>query len=184
MGSSRWKKFEGTLHRLACLPVSPKTRDALYRTVVLPQLVWVFWWTTSPTADFNALTSKARRALHVVQLGARDLWLLLAGHWMDVGFSLKLFSFSTFFHAEQFWISRHRQLDPGRWGVAVTTFLENMGFTSHRPQVWRQQGFLDINLADPSPTSRSLGLRCVREAWRNLRHRSFLPNPRHEVAAL
>ncbi|CAE7247812.1 unnamed protein product, partial [Symbiodinium sp. CCMP2592] len=180
----RLDKFQALLRRLGCLPVVSCVKHRLYRTVIIPQLLWSFWWSPCSAADLQdqqKLTTNVKRALDVVQQGSRDLWLLLAGHWMDVGFALRLASASAFFAADAFWREQGRRLVIGRWGQSVGSFLQELQFTRTGAHAWQHAvaGAFDLSAGDLPARNKARHL--MREAWRRQRYASFLRGQRHEL---
>ncbi|CAE7247805.1 unnamed protein product [Symbiodinium sp. CCMP2592] len=131
--------------------------------------------------DQQKLTTNVKRALDVVQQGSRDLWLLLAGHWMDVGFALRLASASAFFAADAFWREQGRRLVIGRWGQSVGSFLQELQFTRTGAHAWQHAvaGAFDLSAGDLPARNKARHL--MREAWRRQRYASFLRGQRHEL---
>ncbi|CAE7539387.1 unnamed protein product [Symbiodinium sp. CCMP2456] len=159
----------------------------LDRTMILPQLLWSFWWSphsSNEVQDFHKLTTLVKRALDIVQQGSRDLWLLLAGHWMDVGFALRMASASAFFKADAFWRGHGRRLVTGRWGLAVASFLQHFDFIRTGAHTWQHAVVGDFDLSGGDMANRSKALHLLREAGRRQRHASFLQGRRRELADL
>ena len=183
----RLDNFKAFLQRLDRLPVVSKLKHCLYRRIILPQLLWSFWWaptSSEEVAKHRKLTSLVRKTLGVVQFAARDLWLLLAGHWMDVGFALGMTSFCSFFRADAYWRQRGLLFRDGRWGTAVRDFLASWGFTQVRPQCWHHEAVGRFDLAAGGRAELKRAAHLVREAWRRARFQSFLQGTRHELADL
>ncbi|OLP76838.1 Peridinin-chlorophyll a-binding protein, chloroplastic [Symbiodinium microadriaticum] len=134
--------------------------------------------------DQQKLTTNVKRALDVVQQGSRELWLLLAGHWMDVGFALRLASASAFFAADAFWRGQGRQLVTGRWGRAVGSLLQELQFTRTGAHAWQHAGAGAFDLSTGDAAARAKARHLMREAWRRQCYASFLRGQRHELADL
>ena len=187
VAGSRLDKFQALLRRLGCLPVVSSVKHSLYRSVIIPQLLWGFWWSPCSAADLQdqqKLTTNVKRALDVVQQGSRELWLLLAGHWMDVGFALRLASASAFFAADAFWRGQGRQLVTGRWGRAVGSLLQELQFTRTGAHAWQHAGAGAFDLSTGDAAARAKARHLMREAWRRQCYASFLRGQRHELADL
>ena len=183
----RLENFRALLQRLARLPVDSKLKHGLYRRIILPQLLWSFWWapvSSEEAAKYHKLASLVRKTLGVVQFAARDLWLLLAGHWMDVGFALGMTSFCAFFRADAYWRQRGLLFRDGRWGIAARDFLASWGFTQVRPHCWHHEAVGGFDLAAGGRAELKRAAHLVREAWRRVRFQTFLQGTRHELADL
>ena len=183
----RLDNFRALFQRLSRLPVVSKLKHGLYRRILLPQLLWSFWWapvSSEETAKYHKLTSLVRRTLGVVQFAARDLWLLLSGHWMDVGFALGLTSVCAFLRADAFWRQRGQLFRDGRWGDSAHNFLTSWGFTQVRPHRWHHEEVGGFDFADGGRAELRKAAHLVREAWRRTRFRAFLQGTRHELVEL
>ncbi|CAE7372773.1 Pol, partial [Symbiodinium microadriaticum] len=167
--------------RLRCLPASQAVKDRLYRTCILPAFTWGLWWRCWDERHAAKTTTKIKSGLNVIHTGSRPLWLLLAGHWMDVLFASRLTSLRGFWHAEEYWAAAGVPLQDGRWGRAVKAFLNNMGFTQSRDGAWRHVRLGGFDLTSPTRPLRLRALHLVREAWRDMRYRDFLGDARHEA---
>ena len=146
MTGPRLDRFQALLRRPRCLPVSSSVKHSLYRTTIIPQLLWGFWWnprSADAVKDFHKLTTLVKRALDVVQQGSRDLWLPLDGR----GFALRMTSAAAFFKADVFWRGHGRRLITGRWGLAVTSFLQDYEFDRTGAHIWQHAVVGDFDLS-------------------------------------
>ncbi|CAE7265250.1 unnamed protein product [Symbiodinium sp. CCMP2592] len=98
-------------------------------------------WMGSAVRHAAKTTTKVKAGLNVIHTGSRPLWLLSAGHWMDVHFASRLNSLRGFWHAEEYFASAGVLLQDGRWGRAVQDFLTELGFQRYRDGAW-QHGWL------------------------------------------
>ena len=158
----RLDNFRALLQRLARLPVVSKLKRGLYRRIILPQLLWSFWWaptSSEEVAKYRKLTSLVRKTL--------GLYSLLLGIY---GFSSQAIGGLLF--------------RDGRWGIAARDFLASWGFTQVRPHCWRHEAVGGFDLAAGGRAELKRAAHLVREAWRRARFQSFLQGTRHELADL
>ena len=125
------------------------------------------------------VTTQVRRALGVIQDGARPLWSLLAGHWMDVAFTTQMHYVSAFFSATRYWRDRQVRLVQGQWGDAVCMFLESWQFVRTNLTTWTHPSG-DVLVFD-SENGLRRGLHVLRERWRRHQFDLFLKLDRHEA---
>ena len=108
---------------------------------------------------FYRFDSLARRATGVIQMGARALWQVLAGHWNDLAFFVQMEAVIAWLRVEHFWRSRGDPLSLGMWGDLVW-FQESRKVDIGRTGHW------------------------LREAWRRRKVHSFLRLPRRDAEEL
>ena len=171
--------FKKALHRLGTLSVSGRRKEQMYKTILLPQLSWGNWWTTGAVSEMFKVTSAVRRALGVIVDGARSLWLLLAGHWMDVAFTTQLHYVAAFFSAELHWRNLGVSLAQGQWGDAVSNFLHEWRFGQANHCMWAHPDGQQLNFSTADGIQK--GLHDLRERWREWHFQRFLMHERHEA---
>ena len=180
--SARMQTFKQALQRLCVLPVSQQRRQQMYRSILIPQLVWGLWWARSTVKEQSKVTTLVRRAVGGVASGARSLWKLLAGHFTDVEFILRMHHVSSFFSAEQHWRGRGLRCVHGQWGKAVCMFLESKGYSAEDLVSWVHPSEPRLDLGTKEGLQR--GLRTLREQWRRQQYDDFIAYPRDEAVEI
>ena len=182
--TARVDQLRRMLTRLGHLSVSGHMREVLYRTILVPQMLWGQWWNCCNAKAMAKVTSAVRRALGTVQMGARALWLLLSGHWMDVAFCVQLNNLAAFSRTEA---PRHRRGSPlvqGRWFRSVCMFLEEWGLRPQGPGQWHGPQGEVVSLATGNRDAVQRSLHVLREMWRKAQWHQFLEHHRHEAVLL
>ena len=182
--TTRVDELRRMLTRLGHLSVPVQLREVLYRTVLVPQMLWGQWWNRCNDKALAKVTSAVRRALGTVQLGARALWLLLGGHWMDVAFCLQLNNLAAFSRTEVMRQRQGRPLVQGRWLRSVCTFLESWELHPRGPGLWHGPHGEVIDLATGTRDAVQRSLHVMRELWRKAQWHKFLEHQRHEAVNL
>ena len=173
------------VQRLAKLPVRPSARELLYRTRIVSKMMWGTWYADWDLSDTNKFVTRVRRAAGVVQMGARALWFLLAGHWHDLSFQTQYEAVMTWLRAAHYWRGRQASLLSGPWHRTVQSIMNAWGFHEVQPHHWQHavHGFVQWFAGSQKDDTAKTG-HLLREAWRTKMVDDFLHLPRRESEEL
>ena len=185
----RIEEGRAILQRIGILPLALSAKSNLVRTRVVPKMVWGRFMHNIPAEESRKLGAAIKFAIRGHRQGARALWELLQGHWVNPRFKAAQDSFASLARAQHFWLSHGQGLVGGAWYSMMCEALYSLGFQQIPGGFTSQQHGTNIQW----PFRQHFGsfdqwlkraLHDLRETWRRAQFAAFLEKDRRDSRQL